>query len=129
MMSLPLPRPLRRLIQHRMASPEDKRRFQRAPTRILASLILLDRMQTIDGLILNLSAGGLLFRPARSYLLDRRDEPVRVVADDIHLNGTIAGTSPRGYGVRFHQPTSDRTIDDLLTRSETPPQLPEWQKS
>lgn len=95
-----------------------KRDFSRASARhgcaIDGSLMMMDRVLTFPGRVIDLSAGGALFRPRLSYLLYRRDVPVCLTLGSEELFGRIVSTTPKGFGIHFDEPIADDVLQALL---------------
>lgn len=93
-MGLAIPNPFkkRQVAQH-----------ERHDVRIKAGLILLPREIAVEGLILNVSEGGCLFRPYQNFLLNRSGDRIALAVGGHRLNGRIMNTIPKGYGVAFER--------------------------
>ena len=93
-MGAALPNPLakRKTAQH-----------ERFEVNLPAGLMLLPREVVVDGMILNVSEGGCLFRPYQSYLLNRTGDRCALVVRGHRLEGRIMNTIPKGYGVAFER--------------------------
>jgi hypothetical protein len=76
---------------------------QRLDVRLEASLILLPREISVNGLILNVSEGGCLFRPFLSHLISRTGDKVLVEVGGGRIFGHVMNTNERGYGVAFEE--------------------------
>jgi hypothetical protein len=76
---------------------------ERHDVHLEAGLILLPREIVVQGLILNVSEGGCLFRPLQNYLLNRTGDRVALAVRGHKLEGRIMNTIPRGYGIAFAQ--------------------------
>jgi hypothetical protein len=104
--------------------PSRRRKFARATERyscaIDGSLMMIDRIVTFPGRVIDLSTGGALFRPRLTYLLNRRDVPICLTLGEHELFGKIMGTSPLGFGVRFDEPLEEAEFRDVLALSSTP---------
>lgn len=97
---------------------KQKRDFSRQSERfgcqIEATLLMIDRMLSFDGRITDFSAGGAMFRPKLSYLMDRRDVPVVLHAAGQEIFGRIMRTTPAGFGLRFDEPLDEEQLLALL---------------
>ena len=93
------------LLQERISRDQEKnahkRRFERHPVFAVATMIILDSSQHIEGVITEISQGGIKFRPASHFLLERNSERVSVIVDDINTTGTIRASRADGYGVQL----------------------------
>lgn len=88
---------LPRLSQKRVAE------HARHDVRLKGGLVLLPKEVTVDGLILNVSEGGCLFRPLQTHLLNRTGDHVMLAFRGHRLAGRIMSTNQRGYGVAFER--------------------------
>ncbi|MCP8940195.1 PilZ domain-containing protein [Alsobacter sp. SYSU M60028] len=87
---------------------------QRLPCCVPGSLYFIDRDYEIDGLVLELSRGGVLFREASTYILDRRGCEVEVRLLDLRWPGTIVNCRTEGYGIRFRNTLDDAAVTELV---------------
>ena len=106
---------VQRLLRRR---PSFARAFQRHACEIDGTLVSLNRMAKIPGRLVDLGAGGALFRPRLRYLMDRKGEPASLTINGVEMIGTITGTSPRGYGLRFDEPIGDHAITCVLEKNQ-----------
>ncbi|MBB6123033.1 PilZ domain-containing protein [Sphingobium subterraneum] len=92
--------------------------FSRAATRYTCqldgALMMIDRMATFDGRMIDFSAGGAMFRPRLAYLMDRRDVPVCLDVAGVEVFGRIMSTSPGGFGIRFDEPLEEAEVLQIL---------------
>lgn len=99
-----------------------RRKYERAaeryPCRIAGQLHFCDSGVEYDGMITNISMGGASFRPALTYLLSRKGGEVIVRVGAVEISGELMGTSPQGYGLRFHAPLAADRLDLLLALTE-----------
>lgn len=79
------------------------RRFERHPCCVVAVLHLLDRGYDMDGVLLEISEGGCLFRGASQFIMDRTGEAVTVHFAGENYSGTIVNVRPQGYGVKLNE--------------------------
>ncbi|MBU6405781.1 MAG: PilZ domain-containing protein [Alphaproteobacteria bacterium] len=91
-MGIVLPNPFRpkRVAEHR-----------RYDVRLTAGLVLLPRDIEVEGMILNVSEGGCLFRPFQHYLMNRSGDMVQVAFAGNRVEGRVMNTIERGYGIAF----------------------------
>ena len=94
--------------------PSFERRHVRHNCCIVAELTIIDRSITLPGVVLEVSMGGVLFRPASSFILDRRGEAVSVQFENLKRAGTIMNVRPVGYGIRLFQDIEEEALDDLV---------------
>ena len=81
-----------------------------------ASMIRVDRMTNVDGRVVNISLGGAMFRPRRSYLMEVHEVAVCLKLDEFELFGHIVSTTPMGYGIRFDSPIADGDMEQIIAR-------------
>ena len=103
--ALPALRPLLRTKDFRLM-----RAHERYPCCAIASLDLVHQDIALDGLVLEASLGGLLFREALSFIYNRTGEAVRIRVAGLSLMGEIVNVHARGYGVRL---SAELTPDEL----------------
>ena len=82
--------------------------------QIDATLLMIDRMISFEGRLIDFSAGGAMFRPKLAYLMDRRDVPVCLTAGGVEVFGRIMRTTPAGFGLRFDEPLEEEDVVTLL---------------
>jgi hypothetical protein len=92
-------------------SSASQRSHVRHDCMIVATITVIDKHVTIDGLVSELSLGGVKFRPASTYILDRTDEKVSVSMDGFVIDGTIRNTSPAGYGIQLAMKLEEEDLD------------------
>lgn len=103
------------------------RRHSRHDCFIVGTIDLVERRVIIDGTVMELSLGGLLFRPASKFILERSGDDVEVEFADIKIAGRLMNTRPVGYGVKFNQVMSGEVFDRLvafygLAQQPSPPE-------
>ncbi len=92
------------------------RRHVRHDCCVIAHLRVIEREFEMDGVVLEISQGGVLFRPASTYIMDRQGERVLVRFEGRELIGTIMSSRPIGYGVKLDAPVDDETIEMVITK-------------
>jgi hypothetical protein len=92
------------------------RRHERFACCIVAVLDIVDKDVPVDGLITEISQGGLLFRPATRFIFDRRGSSVLIRFGDEEWAGSIVNVKATGYGVRFDNEVQPEQIQSLLDR-------------
>lgn len=90
------------------------RRHERFACCVVAVLDVIDKNVPVDGLITEISQGGLLFRPASTFIFDRRGSAVTVRFGDDEIEGDIVNVKSAGYGVRFREEITAAHVDRLL---------------
>lgn len=113
-MRFPLPRFMQR--KQRFA-----RAYQRHQCQIDTSLMLIDRMTSFEGRIIDLSQGGAMFRPKLAYIMHRQDTPVCMQLGAEELFGHIISTSPRGFSIRFDDPLDEEDLEELIEQFDKTP--------
>lgn len=103
--------------------PKFQRAEQRHTCQIAGTLIMIDRLVSFEGRVIDFSAGGAMFRPALVYLIDRRGVPVRLIIGNMSIACVIASTQSKGFGLRFDEPLSNAQINELLGRDTSPQRL------
>lgn len=92
------------------------RRHERFGCCFVAVLEIVDKGVPLDGLVTDLSQGGLLFRPASLFIFDRREAEVEVRTGDEALAGEIVSVRSTGYGVRFRNDISTIHLESLIAQ-------------
>lgn len=111
----------------KFANPFSRKKRQNAPihqrrdVRLNAGLVLLPREIIVNGVILNVSEGGCLFRPVLSHLINRTGDPVIVDVAGLRILGRVMNTNERGYGVAFDELIDAVVFDDILRSIPTTP--------
>ncbi|WP_424983859.1 PilZ domain-containing protein [Maritalea sp. S77] len=105
---------LRRRIDKDQEKNAHKRKFQRHPTFAVSTLMLLDNSHIFDGVITEVSSGGVKFRPASSFLQERNGERVAVKIDEIQSTGVIRASRADGYGIQLLEKFSNEEMDHIL---------------
>ncbi|MGL5114329.1 MAG: hypothetical protein ACRC7G_00175 [Beijerinckiaceae bacterium] len=81
---------------------------------VVAVLVLVDKSVPLDGMVMEIEAGGALFRPASTYILDRGRSEIVLRFADREVSGRINGVSTLGYDVTFHAPLPAITVDMVV---------------
>lgn len=114
-MNIPLPKFLK----------PKKTRLSRVYTRhecqIDTNLMLIDRMTSFEGRIIDISQGGVMFRPKLAYIMHRQDTPVCMQLGSEELFGHIIQTSSRGFSIRFDDPLDEEDVLDFLAQFDKSP--------
>jgi hypothetical protein len=96
------------------------RRHERYSCCSVATLLIVDRGVELEGLVLEGSIGGLLFREASTFVFDRSGAAVRVHVAGLSLAGTIVNVRSRGYGIRLNHALNQEELDRILAPSGGP---------
>lgn len=70
----------------------------------------------IEGVVIEVSKGGVKFRPAKTYLLERKNVQIFVEFEGIHRVGKIVATRPDGYGIALFEELEDDQITSLISK-------------
>lgn len=90
------------------------RQFERFPVCIPAILSIEGQNYEDDGLVLEVSAGGLLFRQASQYIVHIAGRGAKIRFLEHKLEGTIVNTQSRGYGIRLASRLIPEEVDRLF---------------
>lgn len=101
-----------RIPYFRIGSSAD-RRFRRLDCYIISTMSMMNRPIMFDGVVDSISAKGMQFRPATSYLMDHRGEMVGIDINSRSYYGTIVATRQSGYGVALTDPIPDDEMDAI----------------
>ncbi len=97
----------------RVGSAAD-RRYQRADCYVISTMSLMNRPIMFDGVVDSISARGMQFHPASSYILDRRGEMVGIDINYKTYFGTIVAVRQSGYGVALSDEIPDEELEAIL---------------
>ena len=90
--------------------------YARFDCNIRAELVLPEKALSLDGVLTEISRGGIRFREASSWILDRRGQPVIVRLPWLDLPGTIVNVGSTGYGIRLDRLLREEALEAFLTR-------------
>lgn len=90
-----------------------KRKEERQELSAIGELSIPEKGFSMEGIISEASRGGLTFRPATTYMVERSGERVQIVADRIKRTGVIRSTRANGYGVQLMETLSPSDLDLL----------------
>ena len=93
------------------------RRFERIMIQARAELFFTERRYGINGMVIEMSQRGALFREASEYIMDRKGALVIVRIAREEFPGVIVNVRPTGYGILFDGPVSEDTIAELAMLS------------
>lgn len=97
----------------RVGSAAD-RIYERYDVFIMSSMSIVDRALMFDGIVDSVSRGGVQFRPASAYILDRRGERVSVAVGHRNLAGKIVAVRHSGYGVALDTQLSSLELNEII---------------
>jgi hypothetical protein len=90
----------------------------------VATLVIDERGVELDGLVLEASFGGLLFREASTYIFDRTGAPITAKVAGLELHGSIANVRSTGYGIKLDRIMGEAELQAILQSSDIRPALP-----
>ncbi|MCB1507694.1 MAG: PilZ domain-containing protein [Hyphomicrobiaceae bacterium] len=90
------------------------RRFQRYDCCIVGEMTIVDRAYVLEGTLMEISQGGILFRGASAHILDRSNQRVRIAFEDLELTGKIMATRPQGYGIKLDEDLDLTAVASLV---------------
>jgi hypothetical protein len=100
-----------KLFKHSKQPSASQRTHVRHDCMIVATITVVDKHVTIDGLVSEISLGGVKFRPASTYILDRTSEKVSISMDGFVIDGTIRNTSQEGYGIQLGMKLEEEDLE------------------
>jgi hypothetical protein len=92
------------------------RRYQRFSCSIVASMAVPVKNLALEGLVTEVSQGGLIFRGASDYILNRNGQEVTVEFAGVLLQGSVVATRITGYGVQFAMPISLEMVQEITQK-------------
>lgn len=92
------------------------RRHERYECCIVGELELSQRFLSLEGVILEVSQGGVLFRQASTYMLERHGELVKVKLEGQLYSGMIMASRPIGYGIKLNENIPSEVIEEIVMR-------------
>ncbi len=107
---------LRQRLSRDITKNSHKRRFERFDIFAVGAMKIMNNSQRIDGVIDEVSAGGLRFRPAATYILERRNEAVSIELGDFVISGIIRATRADGYGVQLLDQLNPEQLKILIKK-------------
>lgn len=90
------------------------RRHERYECACAGRVSIVNSSLSLDGIITEISKGGVKFKPFQCYLLERNGKEVRVEILGQLLTGKIVATRVDGYGIALFEQLSDEKIDMLI---------------
>ncbi len=93
------------------------RAYERMPFCIIANLNIPERRIELEGLVLEVSRGGVLFREASTYILDRRGIEIEISFEGMKVSGKIVNVTTRGYGIKLDKVLNDDELERLMARA------------
>lgn len=87
------------------------RRSERYGCHADAYLVLANHQYEVEGVLVDISLHGTLFRPRSLFLMRLQNEPVELRVLGHTVRSFVVNTTPRGYGLKL----ADRLDEALLT--------------
>jgi hypothetical protein len=84
------------------------------PCCVVGVLMVLDRGVALDGLVTGISARGVLFRQASSYIFDRTGAEISIRFGTHDRRGRIEHVTAAGYDIVLNDPLTERDMDEIL---------------
>lgn len=91
------------------------RRYSRHECFVIGSLVLPERRLELDGVVMEISIGGTLFRPATRFILDRTGEDCFVCFNELRVPGRVMATRSNGYGIRLLRDLDPDFVDQTVS--------------
>lgn len=92
------------------------RQFQRYECSVVGTMRITHKNYDLDGMVLEVSEGGVNFRTATTYILNRNGEEVIVNFAGLELAGVIVATRPAGYGVQLNEAISPDLVQRIASK-------------
>lgn len=96
------------------------RAHMRHPCCLVAELLIAEKGFKLDGLVIEASRGGIRFREASRFVLDRRGVAVVVIIGKSEYPGVIVNVGNNGYGIKLDTLISDEEVERLVADNPTP---------
>lgn len=91
-----------------------QRRHTRHECSSIGILSIANRSISLEGIVTEISKGGIKFRPASTHLLNRNGTQISVSFSTFRGTGKIVATRSDGYGVALFDELSDEVIEAFL---------------
>ena len=82
---------------------------------LIAEMEIIEKGFKIDGMVIELSRGGIRFREATSYILDRRGTKVEVSVSGNTYAGVILNIDAHGYGIKLNELMPEEELDKMVS--------------
>lgn len=90
------------------------RRHARHECSCIGVMSIVNRSTFFEGIISQISKGGLRFRPAKHYLLEHKNTQVLFEFGNLSVAGKIVATRPDGYGVALFDEIDEEKLEAFL---------------
>jgi hypothetical protein len=107
-----LPKVLRKL--GLMGASRSQRQYPRFACCIPATMHIPERDYELEGLVIEISLGGVLFRPAARYIMERTGSEIMARFSSYKLAGRIMNTRHFGYGIRLNTLLRQDDLDMII---------------
>ena len=84
------------------------------PCCIVGVLMVLDRSLALDGLVMGINEGGVIFRQASTFIFDRMGAEVSIRFGEYDRRGRIVEVLPEGYRIQLAERLSTWDILALI---------------
>ncbi|MCF6325820.1 MAG: PilZ domain-containing protein [Devosiaceae bacterium] len=110
---------LQRRIQADESKNSHKRKFERHKIFAVGEMVLMNNSQRMDGVVDEISTGGLRFRPASAFIMERNGEAVSMTLGELQVSGRIRATRADGYGVQLLDQLSESQLNVVIEQYQT----------
>jgi hypothetical protein len=97
-----------------LGASRSQRQYPRFACCIPATMHIPERDYELEGLVIEISLGGALFRPAARYIMERTGSEIMVRFSSYKLAGRIMNTRDFGYGIRLNSLLRQDDIDMII---------------
>ena len=106
--------------QYRLAKESNaaQRRHTRHDCSSIGVLAIVNRSTSLEGIVTEISKGGIKFRPASTHLLNRNGTQISVSFASIRVTGKIVATRVDGYGVALFEELEDDVMEQFLLEQQ-----------
>lgn len=91
------------------------RRHIRHACSCIGTMSIVNRSLAFEGIVSEIAQGGIKFRPAKTYLQDRKGVQISIEFGGMRLTGKIVATRADGYGIALFEQVGDERIDAFLS--------------
>ncbi len=107
---------LRQRLKKDISKNSHKRQFERFDIFAVGTMTIMDNSQQLDGVVDEVSAGGLRFRPASVFIMERKNEAISLQLGGFQISGIIRATRADGYGVQILDQLTDEQLSVLIEK-------------
>lgn len=102
--------------KYRLAKQDSaaQRRHTRHECSSIGVLAIVNRSTSLEGIVTEISKGGIKFRPASTHLLNRNGTQISVSFASIRVTGKIVATRVDGYGIALFEELDDTVMQEFL---------------